>query len=101
MARMLLVALGSAGDVNPFVGIGLALKERGHDVTVVTNEHFRAAVQRTGLGFASAGTEAQYAEAIDHPDFWHPKKGPPLLFRFALGKLSSASAKNPLEPDVI
>lgn len=87
MARMLLVAMGSAGDVNPFVGIGLALKRRGHDVTVITNEHFRGAVEQTGLDFAPAGTDAQYAAAIDHPDFWHPTKGPAALFRLAISTM--------------
>lgn len=87
MTRMLLVAMGSAGDVNPFVGIGLALVARGHDVTVITNEHFRRAVERTGLSFARAGTDAQYAAAIDHPDFWHPTKGPAALFKLAISTM--------------
>ena len=87
MTQMLLVAMGSAGDVNPFVGIGLALKRRGHDVTVITNEHFRRAVEQTGLNFAPAGTDAQYAAALDHPDFWHPTKGPAALFGLAIAAM--------------
>lgn len=87
MTRMLLVAMGSAGDVNPFMGIGLALKRRGHDVTVITNEHFRRAVEQTGLNFAPAGTDAQYAAALDHPDFWHPRKGPAALFKLAIATM--------------
>lgn len=87
MTRMLLVAMGSAGDVNPFVGIGLALQRRRHDVTVITNEHFRSAVEQTGLSFAPAGTDAQYAAAIDHPDFWHPTKGPAALFGLAIATM--------------
>ena len=35
--HVFLIPLGTAGDVHPFVGIGLGLRARGHHVTVITN----------------------------------------------------------------
>jgi UDP:flavonoid glycosyltransferase YjiC (YdhE family) len=70
----LLIPLGSHGDVHPFVGLGLALKARGHRVTVATNEHFAPLVERCGLAFEPVGTEEQYRQAIEDPDLWAPIK---------------------------
>ena len=47
--KVLLVPIGSAGDVHPFVGLGLALRRRGHDVTVITSGYFEALLRRVGL----------------------------------------------------
>lgn len=38
--NILLATLGSAGDVHPIMAIGLALKQRGHNVTLIFNGHF-------------------------------------------------------------
>lgn len=68
--RMLLVPLGSHGDVHPFVGMGIALQQRGHDVTLITNEHFRLLVEKVGLTFVRHGDEALYQRAILDPRLW-------------------------------
>jgi UDP:flavonoid glycosyltransferase YjiC (YdhE family) len=73
--KALLIAIGSHGDVHPFVGLGLALRARGHDVTVMANGHFEPLVRRTGLAFIPAGTAEQYRELALRPDLWHPMKG--------------------------
>lgn len=36
----LLIPFGSAGDVNPFLGLAAELQRRGHTVTVATNGYF-------------------------------------------------------------
>ena len=71
----LLIAIGSHGDVHPFLGIGSALRARGHDVTVVTNSHFEPLVRKVGLGFASVGTAEEYRTLAANPDLWHPTRG--------------------------
>jgi len=35
---VIVVTLGSRGDVQPFVNLGIGLKEAGHDVQVATAE---------------------------------------------------------------
>jgi UDP:flavonoid glycosyltransferase YjiC (YdhE family) len=73
--KALLIAIGSHGDVHPFVGIALGLRARGHDVTVMANGHFESLVRRAGFDFVPAGTAEQYHELALRPDLWHPMKG--------------------------
>ena len=49
--RVVLQAFGSLGDLHPTMAVGLALKARGHEVTVVTHEQYRLKVRRERLGF--------------------------------------------------
>ena len=70
--RVLLAPLGSHGDVHPFLGLGFALRARGHDVHVITSESFRGLIEGHGFGFAPVGTEADFESMINHPDMWHP-----------------------------
>jgi UDP:flavonoid glycosyltransferase YjiC (YdhE family) len=71
----LLVAIGSHGDVHPFVGIALELRARGHDVTVMANGHFETLVRKAGLDFAPVGTADEYRAMALRPELWHPSKG--------------------------
>jgi UDP:flavonoid glycosyltransferase YjiC (YdhE family) len=70
-----LAAVGSHGDVHPFVGLGIRLRERGHQVTVITNEHFAPLVRAAGLQFASIGTDEEYRKIAADPDLWNGRKG--------------------------
>ena len=58
--RILMIPVGTAGDVYPHVGIGLALARRGHDVSVLANAHFEPLLSRVGLPFTPVGTEDDY-----------------------------------------
>ena len=49
--NVLLSTLGSAGDVHPFISLGLALKARGHRATLLTNPYFQSTIEAQGLGF--------------------------------------------------
>jgi rhamnosyltransferase subunit B len=72
---VLLIALGSHGDVHPFVGIGLALRGRGHRVRVVANPYFQTLIERVGLGFIPVGSEADYRRMAANPAFWRRLQG--------------------------
>lgn len=72
--RILLFPLGSAGDVHPFVGIGLALKARGHDVVLSTSAYFDDMVRKAGLESAPIGTREDFARTLADPDLWHPSR---------------------------
>lgn len=82
--RVIIHAIGSAGDVHPFMGIGTALKARGHEVFVVTNPAFEAAITASGLGFRPLGTVEDYHRIKDDPDLWHPRKAFPAVIRHAV-----------------
>jgi len=46
-----IVAIGSRGDVQPYVALGLGLKGRGHNVTLLAYENFRDFIEGYGLEF--------------------------------------------------
>ena len=56
MANIMLIPVGSAGDVHPFTGLGLALRARGHHITVITSVYFEALVRKAGFDFVGLGT---------------------------------------------
>ncbi|WP_425258771.1 glycosyltransferase [Rubrivivax sp. RP6-9] len=50
--RVLLLTLGSRGDVEPFIALGLGLRAAGHAVTLCTSRRFGAVVAGHGLRHA-------------------------------------------------
>jgi UDP:flavonoid glycosyltransferase YjiC (YdhE family) len=79
--KILLIPLGSHGDVHPFVGLGLTLRERGHDVTVITLAYFEKLVRATGLGFVPLPMAEDFEEGLKDPDLWNPRRGFELIVR--------------------
>jgi rhamnosyltransferase subunit B len=73
--NVLLVTLGSAGDVHPFIALGLALRARGHRTTILTNPFFQPLIEEQGLGFVPLGTTEDFESALDDPNLWHPRRG--------------------------
>jgi rhamnosyltransferase subunit B len=67
--------MGSAGDVHPFIALGMELKARGHRATILTNPIFQELVEAQGLGFLAVGTAEQANAAIANPELWHLRKG--------------------------
>ena len=53
--NVLLVALGFAGDVFPFLGVGRHLRALGHQVTLLTNSHFERACRARRARVCRAG----------------------------------------------
>jgi UDP:flavonoid glycosyltransferase YjiC (YdhE family) len=72
--NVLLLAIGSHGDVHPFVGLGMRLRARGHAVTVAANEMFEPLVKRAGLGFAQIGAADDYIKLAQDPALWSRTK---------------------------
>jgi UDP:flavonoid glycosyltransferase YjiC (YdhE family) len=83
MPQFLITALGSYGDVHPMIGLGTALAARGHVVKVVTNPYFEEVVTGAGLEFLPLGTREEYIRMSEHPDIWHPTRGPRLVVKMA------------------
>ncbi len=72
--HVLLNPFGSAGDVHPFVGLGLRLRQRGHRVVFLVNAYFRPLIESHGFEAVDLGTAEQMQEAMNHPDLWHPTR---------------------------
>ena len=61
--------------MHPIVGLGQALAERGHAVTVATNPYFESLVGRVGLRFEPVGTLEQFHDAMANPNLWKQLRG--------------------------
>jgi UDP:flavonoid glycosyltransferase YjiC (YdhE family) len=59
-ARVVLVTLGSWGDVLPYVAIALGLRERGHETIVATSACHREKVEALGVGFRSLRPDSDW-----------------------------------------
>jgi len=91
LRHVILCALGSSGDVHPFVGLGRALRRRGSRVTVITAGYFRSLVEQAGLEFVDPLPEMDFREMIRNPRIWHPLRGTRTIIDLAVRPL--------LEPD--
>lgn len=49
--KIVILVVGTRGDVQPFVNIGLFLKDKGHDVRVATHAEYRQDVLKEGLKY--------------------------------------------------
>ena len=72
--NVLLLTLGSHGDVHPFVGLGIRLRQRGHHVALATNGYFKRLVEHARLEFIECGTAEEYLTLATNADLWHPMK---------------------------
>src|SRR5215510_16558410 len=88
--RFVLTPLGSSGDVHPFVGVGRALRARGHDVVIATGGPFEDVVRRAGLGFHGMFSTEEYEAATKDPDLWRPRRGLRVVMRLATSRLELA-----------
>lgn len=79
--NILILAVGSYGDVLPLVGLGREFCSRGHTVTLFTNGHFGNLIQQAGLNFVALGSADEYDAMADNPTLWHPRKGWRLLMK--------------------
>lgn len=60
----ILIAIGSAGDVFPFIGLARTLKLRGHRVSLCTIPVFRDAVEQHGIAFVPLSDELTYRRTM-------------------------------------
>ena len=57
--RIAIAAIGTMGDVQPFVAVSLALRKRGHSVVLATTSDFREFVTSHGIEFHNLGSDVQ------------------------------------------
>jgi rhamnosyltransferase subunit B len=72
--QILITTLGSAGDVHPMLGLGVALRQRAYPVAVIVGDYFRSEVEGAALEFVSLYDAAYHHTVMDSPDLWHPQK---------------------------
>lgn len=64
MKEIIMVVFGTRGDLNPFLGLGVSLKNRGFRVTLVSNEHYSEDAKDVGIKFFAAGSNLHYKTTI-------------------------------------
>lgn len=85
--QIILIAIGSAGDVFPFIALGNALTLRGHTVTLCSMPVFQATIEQNGLAFVPLCDEATYHAAMGDPKLWDPKTSFTALWKAISGML--------------
>lgn len=89
LAHAVLITTGSAGDLFPFLKLGLRLRQRGHAVTVVTLAQHEPYVRQSGLDFHGVPGDPA---ALDDPDLWHPTRGFRVVWRHTRPGMAAARA---------
>jgi rhamnosyltransferase subunit B len=85
--HVIITAIGSAGDVHPFIGIGRTLAARGHRITFCASAAFAPVAERCGFKFLPLGTREEYQTVMADPALWHPRTALPTLWKTVGGTL--------------
>lgn len=65
MARIVIAAIGSQGDVAPLTGVGTRLRQAGHHVTLAAYERFSSLISNSRLDFRGIAEPATPPENAD------------------------------------
>ncbi|NNH69995.1 glycosyltransferase family 1 protein [Nocardia uniformis] len=79
MSKIVIVGIGTRGDVAPLTGIGIRLQAAGHDVVIAAHEPYAELIENCGLRFrllelnfgfegSYAEVQRQHVEAFNTPD---------------------------------
>lgn len=90
--HFIVIAVGSAGDIYPFMSLARTLQLRGHKITFIGPLFHIDLIQQAGIPFYGIGTREQYLAAVNDPDLWHPRKGFAVLCRDARSFLKQLRA---------
>jgi sterol 3beta-glucosyltransferase len=66
LMKVAILTVGSRGDVQPFVALGVGLREAGHEVTLATGRGFEAFV--SGRGLRHAALDLDLLERLQSPE---------------------------------
>lgn len=72
--KVLITTIGTSGDINPFVAVGIALQARGHDVSLLINPYFKKQALDAGLCYLPLGEPIDLRQMADMVDLMHPLK---------------------------
>ena len=80
MARIVITTWGSYGDVYPFIGLALALRDRGHELVLAMPALYRENVEREGLRFMPIRPDISIHDREMAARIMDPATGPQMLF---------------------
>ncbi|MGH7171146.1 MAG: glycosyltransferase [Gemmataceae bacterium] len=68
--RVLLVSVGTAGDLLPFIALGKALRGRGHHVAVLGNGYFQEVAEKEALDFVPVCSAYEHVKRTQQRSNW-------------------------------
>src|SRR5687767_14279009 len=80
--HVILATVGTDGDVFPFMGLGAALRARGHRVTLAGPETYRDRARALGMEFCPLATADEVGRMLADPDLWHPFRSGTMMARW-------------------
>lgn len=72
--RILIMAVGSLGDILPFVALGVELQRRGHQIRMYGNGYFRRCCEDQGLHFCATSDAAEHEAFLRSPASTDPRE---------------------------
>jgi UDP:flavonoid glycosyltransferase YjiC (YdhE family) len=59
--KITIATVGTRGDVQPYIALGLGLQKSGHQVQIATDSTFKGFIEASGLGFAAVKADPRRA----------------------------------------
>lgn len=84
MARILIHAFGSYGDIHPYVGLALELQCRGHQPVFVTSPVYRRKIEAEGIAFRAIRPDLPRIDREMMGKIFDRRKGTEFIFRHIL-----------------
>src|SRR5215211_326398 len=79
--RVVITTFGSFGDLNPYLGLALGLKARGHDPAIATAEFYRPFGEAEGVGFRPVRPDLDHHETEAVHRIMKPRRTPGYLMK--------------------
>lgn len=84
MARILIHAFGSYGDIHPYMGLALELQRRGHQPIIATSPIYRQKIEAEGLAFRSIRPDLPRIDRQLMRKVFDRRRGTEFIFRHIL-----------------
>ena len=84
MARILIHAFGSYGDIHPYMGLALELKRRGHAPVIATSPIYRQKIESEGIAFRAIRPDLPRIDRELMRQVFDRRKGTEFIFRHIL-----------------
>lgn len=78
--RITILTVGSLGDVQPYVALGVGLQKRGHQVCIAAHAEFQSLVEGHGVDFASVAGDPRRSIAEEVGQSWLESGSNPAAF---------------------
>jgi rhamnosyltransferase subunit B len=89
--RFLFNPSGTAGDVYPYLAIGMELKTRGHEVFILTNSMYQDVAEKHGLNFVPIGEPIEWAQMRNESQVHKPQTSWKVAMKWgAIGTMQSS-----------